>query len=383
MPLRTTARILVVDDEVSLMTALRNTLRDEGYRVTGATSGEDALAALRRADLDLVLTDLIMPKMNGIALLHQASAIDPGLVGVIMTGHGSIPTAVEALQTGAIDYVLKPIKLSVLRPALERALTVQRLRRKNAELERQVREHAEKLETANRDLEAFSSSVSHDLRTPLRTISGFIEIIRDHHARALPVEVRRYLDLIDAGADEMDQLITALLAFSRYGQLALNHESIDVARLCREVLKDLGPELSERQVDFRLQPMPPAYGDRALLRQAMNNLIANALKFSRGRSLAIIEVGCRTEKAEGVPVYFVRDNGVGFDMQHADRLFGVFQRLHHAREFEGTGVGLATTRRIFERHGGRIWVEAAPDAGATFFFTLPLEPKPTGGTSSG
>lgn len=321
--------------------------------------------------------------MNGIALLHQASAIDPGLVGIIMTGHGSIPTAVEAMQTGAIDYVLKPIKFHVLRQALERALTVQRLRKKNAQLERKVREHAEKLETANRDLEAFSSSVSHDLRTPLRTISGFIEIIQGHHSRALPAEVRRYLELIEAGAEEMDQLITALLAFSRFGQQSLRQESIDMTRLFREVFKDLESELPGRQVDFRLQPLPPAFGDRALLRQAMANLIANALKFTRGRNPATIEIGCRVEATEGAPIYFVRDNGVGFDMQHADKLFGVFQRLHHAREFEGTGVGLATTRRIFERHGGRVWAEAAPDSGATFFFTLPLEPKPTGGSNSG
>ncbi len=374
MPNRPTGRLLVVDDEISLMTALRNTLRDEGYHVVAVASAAEALGALRQGKFDLVLTDLVMPKMDGIALLKDALSIDPGLVAIIMTGHGSIPTAVEAMRTGAIDYVLKPIKLHALLPALERALTVQRLRKKNAELERQVQDHAASLEAANRDLEAFSSSVAHDLRTPLRTISGFIEIIRDNHVRALPAEVRHYLDLIDAGAVEMDGLIGALLSFSRFGQQALTRAAVDLERLCRDVFTDLERESAGRRVDFRVQALPPAQGDPTLLRQAVANLISNALKFTRGRNPAIVEVGCMPGNAGAAPVYFVRDNGVGFDMRHADRLFGVFQRLHHAHEFEGTGVGLATARRIIERHGGRIWAEAAPDSGATFFFTVPSRP---------
>ena len=371
MPRQPAGRVLVVDDEISLMTALRNTLRDEGYRVTAVASGAEALATLKQGAFDLVLTDLVMPKMDGIALLKDAFAIDPALVAIIMTGHGSIPTAVEAMRTGAIDYVLKPIKLHALLPALERALTVQRLRRKNAELERQVQDHASRLESANRDLEAFSSSVAHDLRTPLRTISGFIEIIRENHARTLPAEVRHYLDLIDSGASEMDGLINALLSFSRFGQLALTRVTIDLERLCREVVDDLERESAGRRVELRIQPLPPVVCDRVLIRQALGNLLANALKFTRKRDSALIEVGCLPGKADPSPVFFVRDNGVGFDMRNADKLFGVFQRLHHAHEFEGTGVGLATARRIIERHGGRIWAEALPDAGATFFFTLP------------
>jgi signal transduction histidine kinase len=234
-----------------------------------------------------------------------------------------------------------------------------------------VQDHAARLETANRDLEAFSSSVAHDLRTPLRTISGFIEIIRSHHERTLPAEVRRYLELIDAGATEMDGLINALLAFSRFGQQALKLEAVDVERLCRDVFRDLTLDSAGRRVDLRLQSLPPMRGDRMLLRQALGNLISNALKFTRARDPAIIEIGCVGGRSDPAPVYFVRDNGVGFDMRNAGRLFGVFQRLHHAHEFEGTGVGLATARRIIERHGGRIWAEAAPDSGATFFFTVP------------
>ena len=379
MPNPPTGRLLVVDDERSLMVALRNTLRDEGYQVTGVTSGDEALAAMRQAEFDLVLTDLVMPKLDGIALLHALLAIDPHLAAIIMTGHGSIPTAVAAMQTGAIDYVLKPIRLNALLPALERALTVRRLRVKNAELEKRVRERTVELEAANKELDAFSASVSHDLRTPLRTITGFADILLARHAGTLPAEVRRHIELIHAGADEMSQLINGLLESSRLAKQALSPESVDLERLCREVFKALESECHGRHVDLRLQPLPAAYGDRVLLRQVLINLISNALKFTRPREQAIIEIGLTLLKGETTAAFFVRDNGVGFDMRNAEKLFGMFQRLHHVHEFEGTGVGLATVRRIIERHGGRIWTEAAPDAGAAFFFTLPLEAPPVGG----
>jgi signal transduction histidine kinase len=364
-------RLLVVDDEQALMTALRNTLRDEGYAVRGVTSGAEALAAMREEKFDLVLTDLVMPKMDGLALLPGLLAIDPHLAAIIMTGHGSIPSAVAAMQSGAIDYVLKPIRLNALLPALERALTVRRLRIQNAELEQRVRERTIDLEAANRELDAFSASVSHDLRTPLRTITGFTDLLLRRPADTLPPEVRRHIELIHAGAEEMVQLINGLLNFSRLGKQALAPESVDLARLCREVFDELEGERRGRRIELRVGSLPPARGDRVLLRQVVVNLLSNAIKFTRPRNAAVIEVGLAPAAGERLPVYFVRDNGVGFAMRDAEKLFGVFQRLHHAHEFEGTGVGLATVRRIVERHGGRIWTEAAPDAGATFYFTLP------------
>ena len=372
MPTAPTGRLLVVDDDVSVMTALCDTLRDEGYRVTGFASGAEGLAALRKDHFDLVLTDLMMPKMDGIAFLHDALAIDPALVAIVMTGHGSIPTAVNAMKTGAIDYVLKPIKLTALLPALERALTVRRLRAKNVELEDRVRRRTAELELANRDLEGFSSSISHELRTPLRTITGFTEILLDQHADHLSPEVRHLVELTRAGADEMTQMIDGLLALSRFGRQAILPETVELEPLCRNVFKELERDHAGRHVELRINPLPIAYGDRMLLRQVLINLISNALKYTRPRALATIELGVTATNADATPVFFVRDNGVGFDLHAAEHVFGVFQRFHRASEFEGTGVGLATVRRIIERHGGRIWAETAPDAGATFFFTLPL-----------
>ncbi len=353
------------------MAALCNTLRDEGFQVSGAKSGEEALALLRSEPFDLVLVDLMMPQMDGIAFLQEALKVDPFLVGIVMTGHASIPTAVEAMRTGAIDYVVKPFKLSLLLPVLERALAVRGLRLKNAELEKQVGQRTAELEQLNKDLDAFCHSVSHDLQTPLRTISGFSEILRGHHGEALSPEAFRLVGLIQRGAAEMSQLINDLLGFSRLGRQAPAMRKVDLGRLCREVFEDLAGERRGRRVELRVQTLPRAQGDPALLRIVFANLLSNAIKYTRSRQPALIEVGAAGPAAGPGPVYFVRDNGVGFDMQHAAKLFEVFQRLHHTHEFEGTGVGLATARRIIERHGGRIWAEAAPESGATFFFTLP------------
>jgi len=298
--------------------------------------------------------------------------IDPGLAIIVMTGHGSIPSAVSAMKAGAIDYVLKPFKLSVMLPVLERALMIRALRVKNAALEKRVRLRTTELEMANQELEAFCSSVSHDLRTPLRTVAGFAEILRGQYAKSLPPDGRRLVDLITQGAAEMNELISGLLALSRLGLHALSRTSIELEPLCREIFQMLEDQRRGRQVELRFQPLPAVSGDPALLRLVLVNLLSNSIKYTRPRGQAVIEIGVVSEAEESAPVYFVRDNGVGFNMNDAEKLFGVFQRLHHAHEFEGTGVGLATVRRIIERHGGRVWAEAAPDAGATFYFTLPV-----------
>jgi len=376
MPDFAPSRLLVVDDEVSLMVALRDTLSAEGYHVTGVTSGAAALAALREGGFDVILTDLVMPQMDGIALLRQALVGDPNLVGIVMTGHGSIPTAVEAMKAGAIDYVLKPFKLSTALPALGRALLLRRLRLKNAELEERVRVRTAELETANQELDAFCHSVSHDLRTPLRAITGFAEILRKYHTTGLSPEGRHLIDLIHAGTGEMDQLTGALLAFSRLGREPIERQPVDLDLLCCEVIQSTSGERLHRPVELTQSPLPTVSADPALLRIVLVNLLSNALKYSRPRNPAVIEIGVTQLADESSPVFFVRDNGVGFDPDRADRLFEVFQRLHQSQEFEGTGVGLATVRRIIERHGGRVWAEAAPNRGATFFFTLPPVIKP-------
>jgi two-component system sensor histidine kinase/response regulator len=363
------ARLLIVDDEVTLMTALCDTLRGEGYVTTGFASGEAALAALRSAKFDLLLADLMMPGMDGIALLQAALETDPWLVGVIMTGDGTIATAVDAMKTGALDYILKPFKLSAIRPVLSRALAMRRLRLENAELGQRLREHAAELEAANKDLEAFSFSVSHDLRAPLRAIDGYCRIIEEELGGKLDELGQHLFNVVRDSSRRMGTLIDDLLAFARLGRQPLSRQPVSMSALVHEVVAELRKEHLERRIEIRVGDLPDGVGDPAMLRQVLVNLLSNALKFTRERQEALVEVGC--EQGHGERNYFVRDNGAGFDMRHASKLFEAFHRLHSAAEFEGTGVGLSIVDRVIQRHGGRVWAEAELDKGATFYFTLP------------
>jgi signal transduction histidine kinase len=363
------SRILIVDDETAHVKALCDTLQRHGYQTAGFSSPDEALGALENGRFDLLLTDLMMPAMDGITLLEAARRMDPHLAAIIMTGEGTITTAVEAMKSGAMDYILKPFKLSAILPVLERALAVRRLRLQNEELEQRVRERTAELEAANQELEAFSYSVSHDLRAPLRHIDGFANILTQNFAKELPAEARRLLDVVSGQARQMGRLIDDLLQFSRLGRQPLTKQPVALSQLFREVLDDMQKEQAGRKVEIRLGELPDCQGDLPLLRQVAVNLLSNAFKFTRRRQQAVIEIGGRVEARERV--YFVRDNGAGFDMQYARQLFGVFQRLHATEEFEGTGVGLSIVQRIIARHGGRVWAEAAVDQGATFYFALP------------
>jgi signal transduction histidine kinase len=242
------------------------------------------------------------------------------------------------------------------------------LRKMNEELEQRVQARTAELRAANRELEAFTYSVSHDLRAPLRAMTGFSRILLEDYALQLPDEAQSYLRIIDNSAQQMGRLIDDLLAFSRLGRLELTKQPIALADLVRQVLEDLHAEHAGRQVEITLGNLPICRAEPTLLKQVFVNLLGNALKYSRQRDVAHIEVGC--QENDGTCIYFVKDNGVGFDMQYANKLFGIFQRLHRAEDYEGTGVGLAIVQRIVHRHGGRVWAEAVVDQGATFYFTL-------------
>ena len=368
-------KLLVVDDDVLLKTALCNGLRENGYDTTGFTSARAALAALQTARFDVLLTDLMMPDMDGITLLKEARKIDPDLGTIMLTGEGSIATAVEAMKLGAMDYVLKPFSLSVLLLVLTRALEARRLRLEKAQLERRLGERTAELEvanselkTANEELNAFAHSVSHDLRAPLRSVQSLTSILAADYSGGLPSEAQEIMHRLLASAQRMGQMMADLLRFSQIGQCLLSESEVRISQLAKEALDDLRPDQEGRAIEVRLGELPDCVGDAALLRQVLFNLISNAFKFTRGKQPAVVEIGC--EEQNGAKVYFVRDNGAGFEMQDAQKLFGVFQRLHGAQEFEGTGVGLSIVRRIIERHGGRIWAEAKVGEGATFYFTL-------------
>ena len=243
-----------------------------------------------------------------------------------------------------------------------------------AQLNTDLQVHAVELAEANKELESFSYSVSHDLRAPLRHVHGYVEMLQRATEGQLSEQAQRYLKTITEASVEMGQLIDDLLAFSRTGRTEMTESRVLLDEVVQNAIRGLEMATTGRNIVWQMAPLPPVVGDPSLLKQVLTNLIGNAVKYSRGRDPGRIEIGCAGEE-DGRIILFVRDNGAGFDMQYAHKLFGVFQRLHRAEEFEGTGIGLATVRRIVARHGGRVWAEGAVNQGATFYFTLKRSPS--------
>jgi light-regulated signal transduction histidine kinase (bacteriophytochrome) len=306
---------------------------------------------------------------------RRALSAGLGIVHIAAVHHESLATVLRRLATA--DEIARTVKnattvevesLSVFEMALRGYREANaRLRELNEKLE----DRARAVEAANKELEAFSYSVSHDLRAPLRAIDGFSSILLRDFAADLPPEAQKYLGLVRDNAKLMGQLIDDLLAFSHLGRQPLHKQPVPLSNLVRQVWEQLRPEQEGRRLEVKIGDLGICQADPNLLKQVFINLLANAIKFTRPCAVAMVEVGRRDGDAQaGERVYYVKDNGVGFDMQYADQLFGVFQRLHSAEEYEGTGVGLAIVQRIIQRHGGRIWAEAEVDQGATFFFTL-------------
>ncbi|HLK47394.1 MAG TPA: ATP-binding protein [Bryobacteraceae bacterium] len=371
-----TIQVLLVEDNPADARLVKERLAEAAgslFRMECADRLATGASRLLEGGVDVVLLDLGLPDSQGLATFREIHSRQPDVPVVVLSGAADEDLAVEAVEAGAQDYLVKgtascQVLTRALRYAIERKHAEENIRRLNAELERRVLARTAELEAANRELESFAYAISHDLRAPLRAVNGFAQIVVEDFAPHLPPEAQRKLRVIRERAIQMGQLIDGLLVLSRVGRQSLEKVPVDPTALARNVLEDLTPEREGRHVDVTLGTLPACQADPTLLKQVFMNLLSNALKYTRRREIAIVEIGAREQ--EGEWVYFVRDNGAGFDMRYRDKLFTVFQRLHLAGEFEGIGVGLSVVQRIVQRHGGRIWAEAEVDRGATFYFTV-------------
>jgi signal transduction histidine kinase len=367
--MRKQGRLLIVDDESAQMRALCDTLFIEGYSTKGFDSPKAALEELEPGQYDLLLTDLQMPAMDGIALIAAVRQVDPQIGAIVMTGHGTIDNAVAAMRSGALDYITKPFRLNVVATVISRALDLLRLRRENAALLELDKRRAAELVAAYEDLESFSFSVSHDLRAPLLFVMDFARRLEEDFAEQLGEEGRRLAKVISDGSRSMDEMVVGLLEFSRATRMTLQLSRVDMTPMVHAAIAEARIAYPNPGAQVEVDLLPAAAADATVIRHVWSNLISNAFKYSSRRAAPRIRISGRIDGAEAI--YSVEDNGAGFDMRYADRLFGVFKRLHDAEEFSGTGVGLAIASRIVARHDGRIWAESTPDVGSRFQFALP------------
>jgi light-regulated signal transduction histidine kinase (bacteriophytochrome) len=322
----------------------------------------------RMGDKSKVAKSLIITPM----IIHERAI---GAMGIYSYSFDVYQKEHADLLTGAANQIAVAIENARLYSELQKELRERKraeeeVRLLNSDLESRVQQRTAELEAVNTELASFTYTISHDLRAPLRGIHGLAHIILDEYGHEISPNTQQYIHRIQENARYMGQLIDDLLLFTHLGRQQLRRSSINMTELVEYVFNDLTRSKS-RDIRLNLNPLPAGFGDRALVKQAISNLLSNAIKFTRQRKVAQIEVGATSGESE--TTYFVRDNGVGFNMSYETKLFGVFQRLHHQHEFEGTGVGLAIVKRIIQRHGGRVWAEGQMGKGATFYFTLPMK----------
>ncbi|MDD8018210.1 MAG: response regulator [Bacteroidota bacterium] len=392
------AKILLVDDTPDNLVALEAVLIELDEELISMTSGAAALRyLLEHEDVAVILLDIQMPEMDGYETaryIRQRDRLKDIPIILLTAIYKSDDSIEQGYAAGAVDYIVKPFnpnilksKVSVFVELRKRRARQQWLDRENlsitkakarlvdelADREREVKRVNEYLSLANRELEAFAYSASHDLRAPLRHIKSFIALLKEELLSLSPKQIE-YIDFVVEAAKHMDALIEDLLLFSRTGWSQMSITTVDMDRLVQEIVQELKLQFEGRMIDWKLAPLGTAQGDTGLLHIVLMNLIGNAIKYTGKRATAVIEIGTVKEQLDEI-TYYVRDNGVGFDMKHIDKLFDPFQRLHSSSEFEGTGIGLSLVRRIIVRHNGRTWAEGEVDKGATIYFTLPVEKK--------
>jgi len=450
--------ILIVEDSPTQAEQLQHLINNHNYKTVVAKNGKTALSVIQQNKPSLVISDIMMPEMNGYELCKEIKSDETtmDIPVILLTSLTRSEDVLEGISCGADNFITKPYRNDYLISHVEQILVnrniqkserirvgveivfggkrrfitstqqqmltllistyeaaVQRnnelmqtqdelltlnehlesivnertkelldeisvrkhaeeeIKKLNESLEQRVIQRTEQLEAVNKELEAFSYSVSHDLRTPLRHINGYIGLFLENRSSELTEEELGYLTVVSDSAVEMSHLIDALLSFSRLNHTNLLKTPINTSRLINQGLQLFEDEIKERGIAIKIEPLPETFGDYQLMHQVWTNFLSNAIKYTSKKTQPVIEIGSYTKNNE--TVFFIKDNGAGFDMQYADKLFGVFQRLHSQNEFEGIGIGLANVNRIINRHNGRCWAQGEIDGGATFYFSLPSE----------
>jgi len=382
--------LLIIDDKAANIFSLEALLEKRGRKFLSATNGKMGLKLALDNDVDLILLDVQMPEMNGFEvaqiLKSNKSTRDIPIIfaSAEMKDHHSI---MKGFEEGAVDYLSKPLdpeftkaRVSVLlKIQIQKKMLVEKnvsLQKADAQIKRlnfHLQENLIQLEGMNKELESFSYSVSHDLRAPLRSVIGYSKTLQEDYENILDAEGKRMLQTIQRNASTMNCLIDDLLKFSKLGRKEIVKVEVNVEKLVNKIIVDL--ELTSHKAEININELLSVHADYALLTQVWINLLSNAIKYSSKKEKPVVEIGSIANESE--IIFYVKDNGAGFDMEYKDKLFNVFQRLHRAIEFEGTGVGLALVHKIISRHNGRVWAEGETGRGATFYFSLPNSPSVT------
>ncbi len=364
-------RLLVVDDEDLLGRTLATYFKTRGHEVVTCSSAQEALARDDLTGFDLLITDLRLPQMDGIELITHALAAHPDLAAILMTGHASVDSAVQALRHGAVDYVQKPFTLTALEAVVERALQMRMLKKANEQLHMQLLARNAELEAVNQELDAFAARLAHDLRSPLNNVRGIIAFVREEIGATLDADMQELLARAVRSGDQALRMVSDLLDFARLGHGHLELAPVALGALVARCVEPLAAHLPAERCRIEIGELPVVMGHEGLLGQVFLNLLDNAIKYTEPKPQMLIQVDALPREAGLVDIR-IRDNGVGFDPNHARQLFLPFQRLHRRSEFTGAGMGLANVKRIVERHGGRVSADSMPGEGATFTVTLRL-----------
>jgi len=361
---------LIVDDHAENLRTLKSILDEDGYQVFAAITGKLALNAVEKIHPDIILLDIMMPEINGydVCIKLKNNPLTQDIPVLFISALDEPMDKVRAFEVGGIDYVSKPFDTNEILARVKTHVTLFRTQSQLKDAYVKLRNHTDELELKNNDLEAFSYSVSHDLRAPLRRIDGYCAAILDESFDVLDEQSQNFFNRIRSNTAHMGQLVDDLLELSRVSRSVVSRRPTNLSELSLGILQNIELHDEERHVEIKVDPNMTANCDSNLIDVLLTNLLDNAWKYTSKTRNASVEFG--RKKEDNKDVFFVKDNGIGFNMQYAKRLFQPFQRMHNDSEFEGTGIGLATAHRVVKHHGGKIWADAAVDKGTTVFFTL-------------